>query len=203
MLLSDGQQTSGTFEEVLAAMQQIDVKQAALLNVLASIEAHLDTEGWDKRPELYLVQQELLAPDQMALVAGPTPPLPDMVVEGGGPAMAAFMQIGARNMAHMFNAEDRESMVAFALAHEGWKLTVDVDDLDAEWDAMQAAREHTIHERPDRVECRIIAAAARDGVSYTVMRERGGPVLARVDHVAPEHDDGTIPQGLRALAAAL
>lgn len=71
-------------------------------------------------------------------------------------------------------------LMALVFVTEAWTLRTPMGDEEAVAASTQAARDHTLHEHPDRVEAKVVTAVDINGVAYYLTKARG---QAEIEHV--------------------
>jgi hypothetical protein len=176
------------------------------------ISAH--EKGWDQRPEYYSFVH-LPGPGECehgdaAYVHGLGVleiPMPEPCYTDPGSGLLTFINFmagmqeegndGKRQLALALNALVPADFYGFALLNEAWTLPQSVPLAER----MEASREHTMHEHPDRQEMRVLTVATVDGRIASVTRIRGEvPEFTEFDLI-DKPLDGRIPTALRLMTS--
>lgn len=65
------------------------------------------------------------------------------------------------------------AMIGVLLLNEGWGVAVDTNDKAKEAEVSEQAKAHTLHERADRVEVRLLSVVTVEGMRYGMQHFRG------------------------------
>lgn len=100
------------------------------------------------------------------------------------------------NVDVLTGTQEGHRFYGYALRHEGWSSpTVEVGPgATPRADVMEAIRNKTVHQLPDRIETRMVMLQARDGLSWWCLRRRRLPPVEVV--VMRPESDRVAPAGL-------
>jgi len=192
----------------LTAVQMLEPGTDPLLFVLKSIEAHIDKDGWNQRPQFFALGRSRIG------FAASTVLLPDNIYYNtaqGLPAFVNWMVNGVPGGGGSTKEERYtvlreclpENFYGIILFGEGWGIHVNPDTPDDKREEYRMASvRHQIQDHPDRVEERFGIAATVDGRLASIRRTRGEEPeffdsLAADPTV--EYAMGLIPDSLRLL----
>lgn len=156
-----------------------------LEQVLRSMEASLEADGWDLAPSLWTIGHPELGLIVKRMM------LPDLVLNDLGSGLPFY----ARWLAGIDQAPPPAWLVermiqtvvpqpfrGLIVFHEGWTLPQGVIE-----QRFEEFHQHTVHQAPDRIECRTGTAITVEGTWAVISRERGKfPEYRTMDGLAPD-----------------
>lgn len=182
--------------------EQGDPVAVAVLATLGVLEAELTEEGWDQQHRLYAMKR------RMASLGGRTEAILLEVSElrlfsalDDGPAVARELHRLAQTV-RARPAVRRGELFGWVLVTEGWMVVGPDDDSAVSQEVMQAAYDHRLSERPDRIEVRVLQAVDRSGTLSQLTRERDGDLSVLITDGGRFQVGGDIPAGLSELMEA-
>lgn len=192
-------------DRAVSQSEALDPLSQSLLECLATLEEHLEGEGWDQVPSLWLVRlasSETDSGTKTTTVALELSRLEaDHLFARESPIEGLF-ELAAFTAAH---PEPDKDLIAVVFASESWMVTSNTPEEDEE--ASQVAARRGLSEHPRRVEVRMLSAVDTTGLVllHFGFRDRSKPPETAV--VRPEDREavagGDVVDALSQIVTAL